>query len=282
MRCKQARILISAALDGELLSREESALSRHMASCAACAREREELIAVCRVMETWKDEEPSALLAQRFSYQLCKLQTEVASPKVRRSGWLFGTAAASLVTAALAIVLVLHSHVVPSGPGDATSTPRATTIRKEQPLVTKMPSTPVSKPTSPAPAVTTAKEETPEIAKDTSIAASAAETTPARRATYAPRSVFRASYAYRLSSRSYNLEERRARRALVEKMLKAAKDSKGDATKELVNHLDNAGSTVDESYERIRGVLCKTADTLSRKSESKANASGNTVRGDGL
>ena len=36
MNCNKAKVLMSAAIDGELTSKEEEELSRHLAQCAEC------------------------------------------------------------------------------------------------------------------------------------------------------------------------------------------------------------------------------------------------------
>lgn len=104
MRCKSARILLSASLDGELSLRERSALDRHLVSCVSCSQEMEKLAKVREIMSGWADEEPSPWLAANFAEKLARLQQEkTASKSGRPSRWVFGTA---VTGAAVTLVLV--------------------------------------------------------------------------------------------------------------------------------------------------------------------------------
>ena len=112
MRCKKAKILISAALDGELSAKEGLALERHMCLCAECAREKTELAGLRATMSSWSDESPSERLAGRFALGLQRIMQEkrAAEPKPKWRFGVLGPAAAGLAVAALLIVMLVHNR----------------------------------------------------------------------------------------------------------------------------------------------------------------------------
>jgi len=112
MKCKKAKILISAALDGEISRKETLALGRHVSLCADCAREKVELADLRVSMSSWADESPSEWLAQSFACKLADLTEEkrAVEPKPRWRFGVFGPAAAGLAMAALLIVMVFHNR----------------------------------------------------------------------------------------------------------------------------------------------------------------------------
>lgn len=113
MRCKNAKILISASMDGELSQREERVLQRHVHRCAECAREQAEVSNLRDVMSAWTDEEPSEWLAESFAYKLNdEMERRTARP-ARRSRRVFGTALAGFATALLAFGIIMHSQLLP-------------------------------------------------------------------------------------------------------------------------------------------------------------------------
>lgn len=104
MRCKSAKILLSASLDAELSQRERLALDRHLASCESCSLELKNLARIRDIMSVWTDEEPSAWLAANFAEKLARLQQEKTTCKPSRlPGWIFPTA---VTGAAVALILV--------------------------------------------------------------------------------------------------------------------------------------------------------------------------------
>ena len=113
MRCKNARILISASMDGELNQREERRLRMHVRKCAECAREQAEVSNLRDVMAVWTDEEPSAWLAESFAYRLQDEMARKPRRRGRRQRKVFGTALAGMATALLAFGILLHSQIVP-------------------------------------------------------------------------------------------------------------------------------------------------------------------------
>lgn len=72
MKCKNARILISAAADGELSQRESLALDEHLASCADCRRERKAVGGLRRAMTAWEPAEPAESLTDAFMLRLSR------------------------------------------------------------------------------------------------------------------------------------------------------------------------------------------------------------------
>lgn len=112
MKCNKAKILISAALDGEISQKETLALERHVSLCADCAREKVELAGLRVSMSSWADELPSEWLAQSFACKLADLTQEkhAVEPKPRWRFGVLGPAAAGLAMAALLIVMVFHNR----------------------------------------------------------------------------------------------------------------------------------------------------------------------------
>lgn len=116
MKCKEAKILLSAAIDGELSPNEELALGKHVTSCAGCAKDKAEFVRLSETMPLWAEEETSPWLAEKFSCKLAELQ-EAGSvrPPQRRYRWgTLSAATAGLAAAVLAIGLLIHSSVPPA------------------------------------------------------------------------------------------------------------------------------------------------------------------------
>lgn len=118
MKCNEAKILLSAELDGELSPSEELALTGHLAKCAACAQEKASLSSLRGTMSLWADEEPSEWLAQSFSYKLkdlmgeCKAEAPKTAP--RRRWGILGPATAGLLTALFLVIVLLHNQPQPT------------------------------------------------------------------------------------------------------------------------------------------------------------------------
>jgi hypothetical protein len=137
MRCKKARILLSALIDGELSKNERLVLDQHLSSCTSCAREKEELLSVRDAMSAWADEEPSPWLAEEFTEKLRELELEKSTAPARRQApkWIFGTAVAGAAVALLTVGFFIHSLFPPSPtPSDKAHIPskdtRYTTVEK--------------------------------------------------------------------------------------------------------------------------------------------------------
>jgi len=85
MRCQEARVLISARLDGELSQQEERELDAHLAGCPACRELAEDLSALRLSLEALEDEPAPAGLASRVMEQIRASETEKkAVPLFRR------------------------------------------------------------------------------------------------------------------------------------------------------------------------------------------------------
>ena len=136
MKCKEAKILLSAGVDGELTPSEELALERHVTSCAGCAKDKVEFARLSGAMPLWADAEPSPWLAEKFAYKLAELQeyqTERAPGK--RLRWVtLSAATAGLTAAVLVIGLLIHSNVPP-----AKEAPMQATVKPQTKVVQPMP-----------------------------------------------------------------------------------------------------------------------------------------------
>lgn len=293
MNCKNAKILISADLDGELSERETVALDGHLMSCAACAREREKLSAVSAAMRVWEDREPSEWLAQSFAYKLRELQLEPQAVKKRWGIWQTGIAATGLLTAALAIFIVFHGHNIPvSNPG-VHFTPERVAVAPAKPV-------PDTHTISKSGLKATISEFTNAIPNRLKVTKRIA--TARKRSIYVA-SGLRARYyraykpsmenrldfhprgAIEVASRGGSadrerVEQEQARRLIMEKILKNAKSPKGDAATVAVSNLSDAGVAMDETLERVRGALRKAADVLAdvpASTEVEADSNGGKI-----
>jgi len=82
LRCEEASLALSGALDGELAPDTARALELHLASCARCARERDELAALQRMVErdAGTDAAPSEIAEARLQLRRA-LEHERATPR---------------------------------------------------------------------------------------------------------------------------------------------------------------------------------------------------------
>ena len=126
MKCKEAKILLSASIDGELTPSEELVLEHHVSSCAMCAKDKAEFMRVSEAMPLWADAEPSPWLAEKFACKLAELQG-YRTERMPRKGFRWGIASAataSFAAAVLVIGLLIHGNVPPV----RQATPTAPTI----------------------------------------------------------------------------------------------------------------------------------------------------------
>ena len=129
MKCKEAKILLSASIDGELTPSEELVLEQHVSSCAMCAKDKAEFMRVSEVMPLWADAEPSPWLAEKFACKLAELQG-YRTERMPRKGFRWGIASAAtagFAAAVLVIGLLIHSNV-PQAPMQAKVTPPTTKV----------------------------------------------------------------------------------------------------------------------------------------------------------
>lgn len=276
MNCKKARILISAGFDGELSEKERVVLDRHLASCAECAKEKAQISKLSMTMHAWEDVESPEWLAQSFSYKLCDLQKETEQVKPRISRWLVGTAATGLVAVILAFFMLFNGQVNP-----------VSTVENAKPIVKTQLNhksvAPIMKPVvvekQPAPVVTPKPRISAVVAPHSKRIVRVAYVPRHRHIrVYKPsRLQFYSKESFELASRGLSAsqvrteQQERARQLIIDKLLKTAGTPKGDAVTVAAQDLGSAGITMDESLERVRGVLRKAADVL-------ANTPANTDR----
>jgi len=256
MKCKKAKILVSASLDGELSRREQIALQRHLSTCAGCAEEKARLSALRDAMSLWADEEPSERLAESFARGLQDLQREKL---VRRGGpaarWLLGTAAAGAATALIMVGFLLHGLLVQQvrlpAPTGVVKPPAATERPAGSQPAPRVPQIGVSE-TASKPPVTGSKPgqvSSPPVR----------ERAPARRY-YANRP---SSHGHRpggLASR-HPTSMAEAQQIVAAKMA-AAGIAQDTATTQVTDDLGEAGLAMNETIERVRGNLQKTVDLI--------------------
>ena len=106
MKCKSIRVLISAAMDGEITEREALALEAHLAQCRECRLERDSLSRVRKALTAWETPEPDEALAEAFAARLRREQESRAKglralifPRLGAYGWATAVAAAILAAA---------------------------------------------------------------------------------------------------------------------------------------------------------------------------------------
>lgn len=257
MRCKRARIMISASIDGGLSRREESAVERHLSRCAACAREKAELTHLQDAMALWADEEPSAWLAENFAHRM-KAQQEKRQPAaVRRPRWLVGTAAAGLATALLAFA-ILVTYQLQAPPVQ----PTKTTL--ETPAATQ-PAAEMAKPPTTQPAVKPAPDASPSVARPDGDKGTWTRLTGGENARPRPPVVSRPPRSPKrgtgsLISRGTPAPAEAER--IVLKNIAAAGFANERATHAVTDELGEAELAVNESIERVRGTLRRAVDVL--------------------
>jgi len=256
MKCKKAKILVSASLDGELSRREQIALQRHLSTCAGCAEEKAKLSALRDAMPLWADEEPSERLAESFARRLQQLQRE---KPVRRGGpvarWLLGTAAAGAATALIMVGFLLHGLLVQQvplpAPTKVVKPPAATEKSAGSQPAPKAPSTGVSEPAS-KPSVTSREP-------DRVSSPPVRERYPGRRY-FANRPSPHGPRPGKLASR-HPTSMAEARQIVAAKMA-AAGIAQDTATTQVTDDLGEAGLAMNETIERVRGNLQKTVDLI--------------------
>ena len=115
MKCKDAKVLLSAAIDDELTQGEQLALEQHVSSCAGCAKEKSDFARLKDTMPLWADAEPSPWLAEKFAYKLAELQEagSACEPRKRLRWGTLSAATAGLAAAVLAVGLLIHGNVPP-------------------------------------------------------------------------------------------------------------------------------------------------------------------------
>jgi len=292
MKCKNARILISALVDGELSQREERDLRRHLRKCSECAREHAEVSNLRDVMAVWTDEEPSDWLAQNFAYRLRDEMERKPARRARKPRRVFGTAVAGFATALLAFGVIMHSQLAPQ---DAVPTKPPTVTQQAEPSV------PPKKTDNAEPAKPDAARTERPVVADPRLAAPRADAGMARAPvktsvrtkpptrTVAPPTRVRTvgttattsepgplggriaaantSGSTRtrpdLGARGATGREAEVKRMVMRSIMRASR-AEGNSESELSNQLAKADLSMSESVEEVRGVLRKAVDVLAR------------------
>jgi len=258
MRCKKVKILISAALDGELSRSEELALERHLSSCAACASEKAEVASLREKMHIWADEEPSTWLAESFTYKLSDLRehSEIAA---RRPGWVYGAAGAGLVAAVLALVFILHGQFRTPTPEKPYRAPAPIVAHAPKPTVNPQPPLVAENP-APAPTVNAPKRT--HVGSGIRVA-----TASHRVATHTGPGI-----AYPSATAAPDTK------SVIFTHTAISGSPKGQPTTAVADNLGEAGLAMNATFERMRGTLQKAADLVvseyPKPAENGANPNG--------
>ncbi len=290
MRCKKARILLSTALDGELSRGEELALERHLSGCAECAQEQADLAALRSTMSLWADEEPSEWLAQNFAHKLRELQEETAARPSgrRRLQWsVLGPTAAGLAVALLVIGLLVRSQIQPPVPQRAPAPP--TIAESQEPKTTA--TQPAGEAAEPSPSL--ARTEPRSAAPlerqpaHTEIATRRVKPTGGERLRERPvRSPAGSSdwHAARPSEPVYGREDSTPPAPEADAVVIVERGVAGSVAptaiaNRITENLGEAGLTMNETVERVRGNLQKTVDLLISEPPAPVNHDAHTNGG---
>lgn len=274
MKCKNAKILISASMDGELSQREERRLREHVCRCAECAREQAQVSNLRDVMAVWADEDPSEWLAQNFA---CRLEDEFARKPARRvykQRRVLGTALAGFATALLAFGILLHNQLAPVQPippapagnvqsahDDGAVAVKPNISQPDKPVVT-VPSakTPARTNTVRPPKHTVAGPSVPPPNVAPTVDANPGPTPPVGRvATTGSTRNSRPNLADR-GSTGRDAEVKR----MVMRNVMLASHTEGNAESAIADHIVHADLAMNRSVEEVRGVIRKAVDVLAR------------------
>src|SRR5690349_9895395 len=107
MRCEEARLLISAGLDGELTDQPATGLQDHLAGCELCQSERAALAGTVQLLRALPEAEPPAELRRRIGVALLEEERRAARRRFgwawlarpSTAGWAWGAAAGAAITA---------------------------------------------------------------------------------------------------------------------------------------------------------------------------------------
>jgi len=250
MRCKKARILVSASLDGELSRRQQIVLERHLSACSGCAEEKARFSALRDTMSVWADEEPSERLPDSFARRL-QLRQEKPAAKPLAARWLLGTAAAGAATALVMVGFLLHGLLV-------------------RPVA--MPPVPTKVVKSPAATEKSTVAQTPRAEQEKAAASGASSSETVRAAAqsaqkhYAKQSYPR-THSSLHSDRPEGLASRRPAgmaepQKVVATTITEAEVAQGAVAAQLTENLGEAELAMNEMIERVRGTLQKTVDLI--------------------
>lgn len=116
--CETARELISASLDGELVTSQADALSAHLEECADCRYFAERLGVLVDVLQSVEPVAPPAGLRQRIEKAVAAVTEDASVIGHIRRRWRGGVAVAATVAAAAAIILAVVFHGGQPGPSN--------------------------------------------------------------------------------------------------------------------------------------------------------------------
>ena len=280
MKCKNAMILISASMDGELSQREERRLREHVCRCAECATEQAQVSNLRDVMAVWADEDPSDWLAQNFA---CRLEDEMARKPARRvrvQKRVLGTALAGFATALLAFGILLHNQLAPVQPippapaanvqpaHEPTGDDGATAVKPnadqpDKPGVTVPPTripgrTDTARPPKRLVAHPTAPPSGGAPAVDTTDANPGPAPPPGRVAAIGSNRNTRPNLSDRGSGRDAEVKR------MVMRNVMLASHTEGNAESTIADHVARADLSMNRSVEEVRGVIRKAVDVLAR------------------
>lgn len=268
MRCKNAKVLLSASLDGELSLRQQLVLDRHIETCAECARDKAEFAGLRDVMSAWPDENPSEWLAANFSHKLEQFQQEKQASRSRRPRWAFGMVATGAATVLVIAGFMLHAAFFnPAAP----VAPNMVAVR---PPTTN--AVPAHKPVNGAKTVPAPK---PVLNKPVTVAKTAAQ--PIIRNTRAVRitkpvmiadSGLKSNRAGHIGNRTSLTDNKKVNTEQVGE-IRVAMTMATDVTavSKIANHLGEADIAMNESVERVRGTLQRAVDLTASASSTTSS-----------
>lgn len=259
MRCKKARILASAAIDGELSEREKRLLEQHFAECSACREEHTTLVALRETMALWEDEEPSPWLAENFAYKLEKFLAEQERPATHKPRWAVGAATAGLVATLLAFGFFL------------TNRPEPPSLPNKRPAIVQATKTPTKLETA-----NSVKGQNHTATKSRPVQATAQNTRegkhhkPKVAQTFIAKRSPHPTLAEGLQNKTADkIVEENPSEAEILHSIVAAQKSHEEASVVVASNLGVTGMTMNETLEILRGTLQKTADILAERTNSE-------------
>jgi len=255
------------AVDGELSPREKEELKRHVAICPDCAKERAEVRALRSVMPVWTDEEPSPWLAQNFSY---RLRQEMSKPtpvpvQPKRAWWLPGTAIAAVAAVLVGITLLAHNPTAPK--------PTTVALGPAHIQPVEVAPKPESEPAVEKPATVAAPIHHHRIAHKYAqprLVASLPDTKPVPEPSLAAADLIgpvQPEKPIDMTAPSPKRPVADEAKEIATKMV-VAQATQGNATDKVASSLGEAGLTMNETMERLRGSLQKAVDALHSQSKS--------------
>ncbi|MCL6520364.1 MAG: zf-HC2 domain-containing protein [Armatimonadetes bacterium] len=263
MRCKKARILASAAIDGELSEREKRLLEQHFAECPACREEHTTLVALRKTMALWEDKEPSPWLAENFAHKLERFMAGQECPATRKPHWAIGVATAGLVATLLAFGFFLTSR--PEPPSEPLSHP------DKRPAIVQATKTPAKPETA-----NSLKGQNHAATKSHPVQATVLNTREGKQhkpkvaQTIIAKRSPHPTLAEGLQSKAADkIAEEKPSEAEILHSIVAAQKSHEEASVVVASNLGVTGMTMNETLEILRGTLQKTADILAERTNSE-------------